>query len=170
MTSNGPKQATDRAMKAAAGSGFEFAASVAAFAVGGYFLDRWQGTSPMWTLIGTAIGFIGGGYNLYKATRGITRAGQRDRRRDARQRVEAREAASSGTPEPTGHSGAVHEHVPAFEDSPRRARTDFGMFGRTEATDEDMVAEDEIRWPEGMPADDTPRLPADEAEENDRDR
>lgn len=169
MTSNGSKQATDRAVRAAAGSGFEFAASVAAFALGGFFLDRWQGTSPMWTLIGTGIGFVGGGYNLFKSTRGITRAGLRDTRREARQHVEASETASAGSSDPTGHSGAVHEHVPAFEDSPRRARTDFGMFGRTEATDEDMLAEDEIRWPEGMPADDTPRMPKDGAEEDRRD-
>ncbi|MEM1423349.1 MAG: AtpZ/AtpI family protein [Planctomycetota bacterium] len=163
MTSDRRMNQVDRATRAAAYSGFEFAASVAAFAVGGYFLDRWRGTTPLWTIVGASIGFIGGGYNLYKATRRIMRSQRRSGpARGTGQRVET--GATPVAEDRQGHSGAVHEHVPAFRKEPRRERNDFGMFGRTEATEEDMLPEEELRWPEGALADDTLRVEDDDDE------
>lgn len=38
----------------------ELTAGVVGGGIGGYFLDRWQGTSPVWTLILLLLGFTGG--------------------------------------------------------------------------------------------------------------
>ena len=41
------------------GLGVQIAASMAVFAGGGYALDRWLGTSPLWLLVGAALGMVG---------------------------------------------------------------------------------------------------------------
>ena len=75
-----PNQPSDRSMSTAWGSavvGFEFCAAIGGFAVIGYFIDRWQGTEPVWTLVLTGLGFIGGGYNLYKEVKKLQRQNAR---------------------------------------------------------------------------------------------
>jgi ATP synthase protein I len=44
----------------------EFAVTAAIGGVGGYFLDRWLGTSPLLLLTGFFIGFAAGVYNLMR--------------------------------------------------------------------------------------------------------
>lgn len=41
-----------------AGLGFTFIALIALFTVGGYFLDRLAGTSPLFVLMGLFVGFV----------------------------------------------------------------------------------------------------------------
>ena len=41
------------------GLGVQIAASMAVFAGGGYALDEWFGTSPLWLLVGAALGMVG---------------------------------------------------------------------------------------------------------------
>lgn len=145
---------SDQAAKAAVGSGFEFAAAVAAFAIGGHFLDKWQGTTPLWTIIGAAIGFIGGGYNLYKSARRLM-ASSAPRSGASAGRVHA--SGDGKLPEAGPTTSATHgnEHVPAFQERTRPSRGDRGMFGRDQPEDDEIVSADEIRWPKDAPANDT---------------
>jgi F0F1-type ATP synthase assembly protein I len=46
--------------------GFELAAAVAGFTLGGYWWDRYFGTSPWGLLIGVVLGLVGGMYNLIR--------------------------------------------------------------------------------------------------------
>lgn len=48
-----------------AGLGLTLAASIALFAIGGNWLDGKLGTSPLFVLVGTFLGFAGGFYSLY---------------------------------------------------------------------------------------------------------
>lgn len=45
--------------------GLTIAAAAGLFAVGGYYLDRWLGTSPLFLLCGTLVGAAAGLLNLY---------------------------------------------------------------------------------------------------------
>ena len=47
------------------GLGFSFVFIIAFFTVGGYFLDRLFGTSPLLLLLGLVIGFAGALYYLF---------------------------------------------------------------------------------------------------------
>jgi F0F1-type ATP synthase assembly protein I len=49
-----------------AGLGLTLAASIALFAIGGNWLDGKLGTSPVFVLVGTFLGFAGGFYSLYE--------------------------------------------------------------------------------------------------------
>ena len=51
--------------------GFEFAVAVALFAGLGWLLDRWLGTLPWLTVLGTALGFMVGMYRLLKIARDL---------------------------------------------------------------------------------------------------
>ena len=55
------------------GAGFEFAASVAGFALVGYWLDRHYGWRPWGVLTGALLGIVGGLYNLVKASLSVNR-------------------------------------------------------------------------------------------------
>lgn len=50
----------------AAGLGCSIAVSVIISIGGGVALDRWLGTSPIFTLIGVAVGLLAAGYQLYE--------------------------------------------------------------------------------------------------------
>ncbi|MDF3820585.1 AtpZ/AtpI family protein [Leptospira sp. 96542] len=47
---------------AMAGLGFEFVLSIGLFVLGGYYLDEYLATSPLWLLVGFFLGF---GYSFY---------------------------------------------------------------------------------------------------------
>ncbi len=49
------------------GLGFAFIATLGAFTVAGFFLDKLLGTLPLFLLIGLGIGFAGGLYYVYEA-------------------------------------------------------------------------------------------------------
>lgn len=69
-------------------AGLELGAAVGLFALGGYGLDHWLGTSP-WGLLGGAItGIVGG---LYKLVRDATRANRRMRPNGSSQKDSARD-------------------------------------------------------------------------------
>ncbi|HKI85225.1 MAG TPA: AtpZ/AtpI family protein [Thermoanaerobaculia bacterium] len=77
----------DRGWIRLGGLGIELVASVAGFVAVGFLLDRHYGWSPWGVLIGAALGFIGGLYNLIRgallASReaaGDTAAKDRERR------------------------------------------------------------------------------------------
>ncbi|AHY46870.1 Putative F0F1-ATPase subunit (ATPase_gene1) [Rubrobacter radiotolerans] len=48
-----------------AGIGFAFVALISAFTVGGYFIDRWAGTMPLFVLVGLVLGFAAALYYLF---------------------------------------------------------------------------------------------------------
>jgi len=114
--------------------GFEFVAAIAGFAILGFFIDMWRGTEPFWTLLLTALGFIGGTYNMFKEVRKLqaqSKGGFRQARKDSDGDVDARAAtpevaATRGRPRPTGR---------------------VNLFASEEISEEDL--EDiEIDWPE----------------------
>lgn len=45
--------------------GLTIAAAAGLFAAGGYYLDRWLGTSPLFLLVGTLVGAAAGFLNMY---------------------------------------------------------------------------------------------------------
>ncbi|EMJ89640.1 putative F0F1-ATPase subunit [Leptospira meyeri serovar Semaranga str. Veldrot Semarang 173] len=49
-----------------AGVGFEFVSTIALFVVGGYYLDEYMKTEPLWLLVGFFLGFIAAFYSLIK--------------------------------------------------------------------------------------------------------
>lgn len=55
-----------RAMGTAASLGFSVVATLILFIGGGLWLDRWQDTVPVFTLIGVALGLVAAGYQLYE--------------------------------------------------------------------------------------------------------
>jgi len=54
--------------------GTEFVAAIAGMLILGLLLDRWWGTTPVLTIIGSVAGLLGGGYNLIRQA---IKAGQR---------------------------------------------------------------------------------------------
>jgi F0F1-type ATP synthase assembly protein I len=59
----------------AMGLGCSIVTSIILFMGGGIALDRWQGTSPIFTLIGVALGLILAGYQMYE----LAMIGHKDR-------------------------------------------------------------------------------------------
>lgn len=59
----------------AAGLGCSIAVSIVLFIGGGVALDQWLDQSPVFTLIGVALGLLAAGYQLYE----LTRIGRADR-------------------------------------------------------------------------------------------
>ena len=49
-----------------AGLGLQFGFSVALLSLGGYALDRWAGTLPLFLIVGVALGFTGGMISLLR--------------------------------------------------------------------------------------------------------
>jgi F0F1-type ATP synthase assembly protein I len=66
-----PRRGEDPAARAALGfyvtQGFAFAAVLLAFTGLGYWLDTKAGTLPLLTLVGAALGGVGGFVNLYRS-------------------------------------------------------------------------------------------------------
>jgi len=46
------------------GMGLTFAATLGVFAYGGYWLDRWLGTLPLFLISGVLLGFLGATYSM----------------------------------------------------------------------------------------------------------
>ena len=63
------------AIGVASSLGFSLVASLVVFIGGGVLLDQWRDTTPLFTLIGVAIGLIAAGYQLYE----LTLLGRKDR-------------------------------------------------------------------------------------------
>jgi F0F1-type ATP synthase assembly protein I len=64
------------------GAGFQFAFAILLFLGGGFLVDRWLGTRPLFTLLGVAIGLAAGFYAfilrvMAESRRGSDRAGPR---------------------------------------------------------------------------------------------
>ncbi|MFM9957493.1 MAG: AtpZ/AtpI family protein [Phycisphaerales bacterium] len=55
------------------GVAMELAGSIIGMALIGWFIDRWQGTSPLWTLILTGVGGVGGFYNFLRKALALNR-------------------------------------------------------------------------------------------------
>ena len=49
-----------------AGMGVQFAAVICVFALGGYWLDRWLGSLPVFLIVGVLVGFLGGTFSMVK--------------------------------------------------------------------------------------------------------
>jgi len=56
--------------------GITLVVATAGAMIGGYFVDRWLGSSPWFTLIGLGVGIVAGFRNLFRS---IKRAEQRER-------------------------------------------------------------------------------------------
>lgn len=63
-----------------AGLGFELAASIAGGALIGWWIDRRLGTAPQALTVCTAIGVVGGLYNLIRTALAASREAERGRR------------------------------------------------------------------------------------------
>jgi len=46
--------------------GITFVVATAGATIGGYFLDRWLGTNPVFTLIGLAVGIAAGARDFFR--------------------------------------------------------------------------------------------------------
>lgn len=55
-----------RAIGTAASLGFSLVTSLVVLIGGGIWLDQWRDTSPVFTLIGVALGLVAAGYQLYE--------------------------------------------------------------------------------------------------------
>jgi ATP synthase protein I len=56
-----------RALGSLATVGLTFVVATAGATIGGYFVDRWLGSSPWFTLIGLAVGIAAGFRDLFRA-------------------------------------------------------------------------------------------------------
>ena len=65
-----------RSLATLATVGLTFVTATAGATVGGYFVDRWLGSTPWFTLIGIAVGIAAGFRELFRALR---RAEQQER-------------------------------------------------------------------------------------------
>jgi ATP synthase protein I len=65
-----------RALGGLATVGITFVVAIALATIGGYFLDVWLGTKPLFTLIGLAVGIAAGFREFFRA---IKRLGGEDR-------------------------------------------------------------------------------------------
>ena len=62
-----PEQRTQLATAGtAAGMGCAIAATIVLSVIGGVLLDQWLGTTPIFILIGVALGLAGAGYQLWE--------------------------------------------------------------------------------------------------------
>lgn len=69
MTNESPKTPQgkgDKSPLAMAGAGFEFVSSIVFFVIGGYYLDRYLQSEPLWLLVGFFLGFVFAFYSLIK--------------------------------------------------------------------------------------------------------
>jgi ATP synthase protein I len=78
------------AIGVASGIGFSLVASLVVCIVGGVLLDQWQETTPLFTLIGVALGLIAAAYQLYE----LTLLGKKDRENGPLGRALERRAAA----------------------------------------------------------------------------
>ncbi|TGM38188.1 AtpZ/AtpI family protein [Leptospira biflexa] len=56
----------DKSPMAMAGAGFEFVSSITLFVLGGYYLDDYLKSEPLWLLVGFFLGFVFAFYSLIK--------------------------------------------------------------------------------------------------------
>ncbi|TGL59883.1 AtpZ/AtpI family protein [Leptospira jelokensis] len=56
----------EKSPMAMAGAGFEFVSSIILFVLGGYYLDEYLQSEPLWLLIGFFLGFSFAFYSLIK--------------------------------------------------------------------------------------------------------
>lgn len=54
--------------------GFELAAAIVGFTLIGVWVDQWQQSFPLWTLIGAGLGIIGGFYNFIREALELSRS------------------------------------------------------------------------------------------------
>ena len=65
MRSNDPHRSGFGGSYRLVGLGGTFAAAIIGFMLGGWFLDRWLGTIPLFTLVGTGVGAVLGFLDVY---------------------------------------------------------------------------------------------------------
>ena len=65
-----------RSLGMLASVGITFVVATAGATIGGYFMDRWLGTTPWFTLIGIGVGVAAGFRDLFRS---IKRAEQQER-------------------------------------------------------------------------------------------
>ncbi len=65
-----------RALGMLAGVGITFVVATAGATIGGYFIDRWLGTTPWLTLLGIVVGIAAGFRDLFRS---IKRAERQER-------------------------------------------------------------------------------------------
>ena len=56
--------------------GITFVVVTAGATIGGYFLDRWLGTIPLFTLIGIAVGVVAGFRDLFRTIKRVEKEGR----------------------------------------------------------------------------------------------
>ena len=61
------------------GMGFEFAAAVIGFTLAGYWIGLHSGHELAGLLVGAALGIVGGGYNLLRASLRAVKQAERER-------------------------------------------------------------------------------------------
>jgi ATP synthase protein I len=56
-----------RSLRILASVGITFVVATAGATIGGYFVDRWLGTTPWFTLIGIGVGVVAGFRDLFRS-------------------------------------------------------------------------------------------------------
>ena len=93
-----PAAKTPDPATAYAGAGLTLTASVVLFGVGGYFLDRQFGTLPLFLVVGTVLGMVGGFIHLFQVVApGLLPFGRKPSKR-VQQREEPENPSSTGGP------------------------------------------------------------------------
>lgn len=64
----------NQAMLRVAGMVGELSASIVGSVLVGWFIDRWAGTSPRWTMILGILGIVGGGLNFVRRAMALNRS------------------------------------------------------------------------------------------------
>ncbi len=90
-----------------AGMGFEFAAAIVGTTLLGWLLDKWIGSTPIWTLVGALVGIVGGTYNLIRTAYRLDRAYEKSSRKS-----KAAQAPPSGTVTPPTQPPAPGAEAP----------------------------------------------------------
>ncbi len=97
------------------GMGLEFISGVVGFGVVGWLVDRWAGSTPIWTITGIVLGVVGSSYNFMRQAIKAGRLAQKEFDR-SHPRANGGEAHSADGEAPTKQTPIVGQSWDEFDD------------------------------------------------------